>query len=72
MKQFYFLEKIVKNYNDKNLPGEHIFDSSQKIPYQVLEIPNIEENFENVPQSKIEKIEKIDHSQSLSVLNMIN
>lgn len=72
LKQFYFLEKIAKNYVDKNLPGEFIFDFSQKIPYQVLEIPNIEENLINVPHSKIEKIEKIDHTQSLSVLNMNN
>lgn len=74
-KQFYFIEKLYTHLRDKNIIGDLIFDFSQKIPYKVIEMHILDENneiIENVPNLKQGKIEKIDHSQSVSVLNLIN
>lgn len=74
-KQFYFIEKLYTNLRDKNIIGDLIFDFSQKIPYKVTEMHILDENNENieyVPSFKQGKLEKIDQSLSVSVLNLIN
>ena len=75
LKQFYLLENTVKILVDLDIAPELVYDSSQKIPWKVLDHFILNENAESAHKSigmKVEIKKEFGIDQSQSIMQIIN